>query len=146
MDGTICTMMLAQHSFILKTKTMATINLSFAEKQEYFHNSLCNGLTYIYGYNLELVYDPKQYKEAKKGLKSPCFEDVLMQILHNGGTLTLHDNEGNVDDSTITLNDMYERMDLTPYWALDELITENDDAETADAVLQTVFFKEIRFS
>ena len=69
------------------------IKLSTQESEEIFFNALCNGLGYMGGYGLEFEYSDKQYSEAKKKLDSPCFEDVLMQILRDGGKLTVIDVE-----------------------------------------------------
>ena len=120
------------------------------EAEEIFFNAMCNGLGYVTGYDLELDFDESEYKAAATKLKengtSPCFEDVLMQILRDGGSITLEDIgcEGEYTKS-ITLADVHERVALTPTSHLMDMINENDDACTADVVLQTVFFEDIIF-
>lgn len=127
------------------------VNLTHAESEEYFYNSLCNGLGYVTsGYGLELDYVSSDYQEAKTKLKETnegiCFEDVLMQILKDGKKLTLIDIEGE-DEMTrsITLEDVHDRVPLTPIDFLMEMINEQDDANTADVIIQTVFYNEIIF-
>ena len=127
------------------------VNLTHTESEEYFYNSLCNGLGYVTsGYGLELDYVSSDYQEAKTKLKETnegiCFEDVLMQILKDGKKLTLIDIEGE-DEMTrsITLEDVHDRVPLTPIDFLMEMINEQDDANTADVIIQTVFYNEIIF-
>jgi hypothetical protein len=123
-----------------------TITLTPTESEEYFYNALCNGLGYISGYGLAIDFEKKDYAAAKSKLKNPCYEDVFMQILRDGGTLTLVDEEGDGDMTrTITLNDVHERVPKTEMSHLMDMVNENDDATTADVILQTVFFNEIIF-
>ena len=125
------------------------IKLTHTESESYFYNALCNGLSYISDYNLELTYDEKSYNDAKNRLKekSPdtglCYEDILMEILRGGGVLTLEDREGNEDSASITLQEVHDRVALTQLNHLMNMINEEDDAETADVILQTVFLQDI---
>ena len=118
------------------------IQLTPQESETMFHNALCNGLGYMSGYGLEFEYSDKQYSAAKTKLQSPCFEDVLMQILRDGGSLTFVDVEYT---RSVSLADVHDRVQKTPLRFLTDMINEEDDAETADVVLQTVFFEEIIF-
>jgi len=121
------------------------IVLTHEESEIYFHNALCNGLDYISGYGIDVNYDDAAYKAARAKLDSPCFEDVLLQLLKDGGTLTIVDNEGGMDEVEITINDVHERVQNTPFGHLLNMIEEDDDAETADVILQTVFYNEVVF-
>ena len=121
------------------------------EAEEIFFNAMCNGLGYVTsGYDLELDFDDKEYQTAAAKLKaegaSPCFEDVLMQILRDGNKITLVDIgcEGEYT-RYIGLSDVHERVALTPASHLLDMINENDDACTADVVIQSVFFEDIIF-
>jgi hypothetical protein len=126
------------------------IILEKQESEEIFFNAMCNGLGYVTGYDLELDFNEEEYKAAATKLKdagtSPCFEDVLMQMLRDGNSITLVDIgcEGEYTKS-ITLKDVHERVALTPTSHLMDMINEQDDACTADVVLQTVFFEDIIF-
>lgn len=128
------------------------IILTPEESEEYLHNALCNavGTGYMDSYNIELQYNDKDYQQAKEQLDNPCYEDVLMQILKDGNWLRFQDLEDtSLEDSdttkTITLKDVHERVQLTPHGHLMNMVNGNDDAETADVILQTVFYKEIIF-
>ena len=122
------------------------ITLTPQESEEYFYNALCNGLGYVCGYGLELDYENQDYNAAKNKLTNPCYEDVLMQMLRDGNKLTLIDHEGEGDMTrSITIEDVHEQVQNTPLHHLTNMIEENDDAETADVILQTVFYKEIIF-
>lgn len=122
------------------------IKLENHESEQMFYNSLCNGLGYMSGYGLELEYKDTQYNAAKKKLQSPCFEDVLMQILRDGGSLTFVDVECDGEYTrSISLADVHDRVQKTPARFLMDMVNEQDDAETADVILQTVFFEEIVF-
>ena len=128
------------------------IQLTPQESEEIFYNSLCNGLGYMGGYGLELEYSESDYKAAKEKLKaydpevSVCFEDVLMRILKDGGSLTMNDIECEGEYTrSISLAEVHERVQQTPFKFLIQIHEEQDDAETADVVIQTVFFEEIVF-
>jgi hypothetical protein len=119
------------------------ITFTHEEAQEHFLSALCNGLGYISEYGLELVYKESDYKKAQKQLDSPCWEDVLLQILIDGNTLVLIDHECDGQTFKITIDDVYERLPLTPIRHLMDMVTGNDDAVTADVILQTIFLEEV---
>ena len=129
------------------------IKLTAEESEEYFYNALCNGLGYTTsGYGLSLDYSDEDYADAKTKLANDnpkslaCFEDVLMEMLRMGKTLTMVDDEGEGDNnSTITLKDVHERVSNAPSRHILDMLNENDDAETADVIIQQVFFNDIIF-
>jgi hypothetical protein len=122
------------------------ITLSTQESEEYFYNALCNGLGYMGGYGLSVDFSTNEYKAAKEKLTNPCYEDVLMQMLRDGGTLTLVDEECDGEYTrTIALKEVHERVQNTDIRHLMDMIKENDDAITADVIIQTVFFNEVIF-
>jgi hypothetical protein len=134
------------------------VKLTVEEAEEIFHSALCNGASYLSGYGFSLDYSNEKYREAKESLNGkieegsfrakygPCREDIWVEILRIGGTLTLIDgeNEGHYN-STISLNDVHERVEKSPLKHLMDMINENDDAITADVILQTVFFNDVIF-
>jgi hypothetical protein len=124
------------------------ITLTPQESEEYFYNSLCNGHEIAY-YGLSLETKEGEYTEARKRLadkgESPCLEDVWMEILRGGGELTLVDHENGMEPSIIRLADVHERVQEAPVNHLMDAINEQDDAITADVILQTVFYKEVIF-
>jgi hypothetical protein len=121
------------------------MEIRFTEKeaQGIFLDALCNGLGYISGYGLDIIYEPEDYKKAKAKLVSPCYEDVILQILLDGNSLTLIDEEDEDNVNIITIQDVYDRMSSVPFDHLSDMINGNDDATTADVILQTIFFNEI---
>jgi hypothetical protein len=132
--------------------------LEKSEKEKFFFNALCNGLIYFSQYGLEIDCDNADYQLAKKELEenpklaeswggggSVCYEDIFMQVLKMGKTLQAIDHEDNVDNVSITLEDMYANIELTPFSHLNDMVQEQDDADTGDAILQSVFFKDIIF-
>ena len=124
------------------------IKLSKAESEEYFYNALCNALGsgYMRGYGLELEVDQIEYSAARNTLQSAaCYEDILMQVLREGGTLTFIDEEDEDNVYPIKLAEVHERVSKTPLDHLLDMIKENDDACTADVILQTVFFNDVIF-
>jgi hypothetical protein len=126
------------------------IILEPSEAEEIFYSSLCNIGNYFNGYGLDLRYDRSQYKASREHLEhigqSICYEDVLMQILRDGGQLECVDIEGEGEmTSSITMKDVHERISKVPVKNLLTIIEENDDIVDADIVLQTVFFEEIIF-
>lgn len=124
------------------------ISLTKKESEEYFYNALCNavGTGYMNSYGIEMDFNSDDYKSAKTKLKSPCFEDVLMQILRDGKQLILTDIEGEGENTkSINLTDVHERVCKMPVNHLMDMIEQNDDAITADVLIQTVFYSEIIF-
>jgi len=119
------------------------IRFTEQEAQGIFLDALSNGLGYIGGYGLDLDYKKEDYKKAKDKLTSPCYEDVLLQILLNGNSLTIVDEEDEDNINTITIQDVYDRISSTPLDHLSDMINGDDDATTADVILQTIFFNEI---
>jgi len=125
------------------------ITLTAELSEELFHNALCNGLGYISGYGLTVDYSKKDYAAAKAKLVDTsefggvCYEDVLLQILKDGNTISIVDEEGGEDTVSITLADVHTRVQETPTDYLLQMINEDDDAVTADVILQTVFLGEV---
>ena len=125
------------------------ITLSKSESEKIFHNSLCNGSQIAY-YGLSIDYDQTEYNKSKKSLEkanqSLCYEDVWMKMLKDGYSLTIVDSEGEGHyTKSIVLADVHARVELTPTRHLMDAINEQDDGDTADCILQTVFFKDIIF-
>jgi len=128
-----------------------TVKLTPTESETIFHNALCNGLGYVEGYGIELDFNKQDYARAATFLKQGatdtiCYEQVLMQILKDGKKLTMidHECEGEYTRS-ITIKDVHKRVSQTPIRHLMNMINEEDDAETADVVIQSVFFKDVIF-
>lgn len=121
------------------------IKLTNLEAETFFHNALCNGLGQISGYSITVDYSDKDYTAARKKLKNPCYEDVLLQILKDGKELQFVDEEEGQDTVTILLADVYAKMPLVPFDHLTAMIEENDDADTADVILQTIIYGDIIF-
>lgn len=122
--------------------------LTNEESLEYFHNALCNavGTGYMQGYGLELTYSEDEYRLAKDKLTTPCYEDVLIQILKDGGSLTFTDLEGDDENTkSITIDDVYAKVQNVPFEHLQDMINGTDDASTADIILQIVFYDTIIF-
>lgn len=127
------------------------IKLTNEESLKLFYNSLCNGLSTFCQSGLQLDFDADTYNIASakepvsEGMSGTCFEDVLIQILKDGGTLTATDLEGGKMTRSVKLQDVYDRVPKTPAKWLLQMANEEDDATTADCILQTVFFESIIF-
>lgn len=126
------------------------IVLTPKESENIFYDALCNavGTGWMSGYGLELTFVKSQYKQSRENLviernTQPCYEDVLLRILQDGGTLTFIDHESDGERTDITLKEVHERVSEVPARNLINIETENDDAIDADVVIQTVFFGEI---
>lgn len=120
------------------------IQLTNKEAEKYFFNALCNGLQYFESYDIELTYNEEEYKEAKKTAKAEdggtvCYEDILMQMLKNGNNLIA---QGYDETHVLNLEKMYAQMNEVPVNRLLEMINEEDDADTADIILQVCFTGE----
>lgn len=130
----------------MKKVTGVQIKLTPEKSEEYFYNALCNGLGYMSGYGLRFDWNPKEYEKSREKLKNPCYEDVFMQMLRDDYKLTFVDEECDGEYTrTIGLKEVHERVQNTDAEHLLNMVNENDDAMTADVILQTVFFEEIIF-
>ena len=127
------------------------IKFTTEEALDIFHTALCNGLSSIGNYGLELDYNQSDYIEAKKSLNfkdanaALCYEDILVEILRIGKTLTMVDNENDEEEKAVNLLDVVSRMSKVPLVSLSNILNETDDADDADAVIQTIFYGEIIF-
>lgn len=139
-----------------------------ADKLKIVHSCLCNGLNYFGAYGIELDYDDAEYKAAKASLEAKkadgtwvsefdlseiCYEDVLSEMIAMGKSLVVRDlEEADGDDESDngpvigTLN----LETIEAHWAaisathMNDMLSENDDANTADCILQVLFFgKEV---
>ena len=123
------------------------ILLEKKEALEYIHSALCNGLDYVSAYGLEIIQE-KAYLEAKKDLITKgrehfCYEDVLTNILAMGGSLKFYDHEGEEYES---FDLAQAKKNLESPMAVKHLLdikNENDDAITADCILQICLFNDI---
>ena len=131
-----------------------SISLDRDTSESIFFESLANALDYMTGYGLKLKWNSEEYDQAKETLseiylsngETVSFEDILMKVLKDGGSLTFEDIEYDGEyTSTITIQDVWDKVQNTPYRNLISMIEENGDASDSDAVLQTVFFGEILF-
>ena len=118
------------------------ITFTHEEAQQHFLSAMCNGLGYITDYDLDIRYKKEDYSNAKEKLESPCWEDVLLQILIDGNSLSLYDGNDDVTH-TITIQDVYNRLPETPMRHLMDMVNQQDDAVTADVILQTIFLGEV---
>jgi hypothetical protein len=124
------------------------INLTHEESEAHFYNAICNGLGELKYYDLDLDYDAKEYKAAKQQLsdKQPdtqaCWEDVLMEMLRSNNTLWIVDPNDD-ERHPITLDLVHDRVQQTPTRHLMNAINENDDATTADCIIQTVVYGDV---
>lgn len=128
------------------------IVLTPQESEEIFYVALCNAEStgYMAGYGLQLRWHEKSYKEAKERLKErgedACQEDILLEILRGGGHLTYFDIEGGGEEPwSINLQDVHDKVSNAPIGTILRFAEEQDDAEDADVILQTVFMDGIIF-
>jgi len=143
-----------------------SVKLSKEKSEEYLHSAFCNGIQELSHYGLQFDYEDSDYEKAKKSLEwkiengiipigmtvygkekpTICREDVWMEILRVGGKLKVIDTENDGEYTrSITLSDVHNRVQKTPFNHLNDMINESDDAVTADVIIQTVFFEDIIF-
>jgi len=138
-----------------KKKYIEKLTLTKEGSENLFHDALCNHFG-VGGYGLEFDYKKSDYLKAKASLEQKkaegkfddtiCREDVWMEILRIGGKLKVKDveNDGEYTRS-IGLKEVHERVQKTPLRHLVDALNEEDDADTADQIFQTVFFEDIIF-
>jgi hypothetical protein len=116
------------------------LKLTTTESEKFFYNAMCNGLGFVLSvYDLELHYNADEYALARESLAIKddvvCFEDVLMQMLRMGYKLTIKDIgcDGGLED-------VHSRVQMAPIKHLMDMANMRDDGDTADAILQHVFY------
>lgn len=123
-----------------------TILLTPEKSLEYFFRSLCNSLKYLTTYGFQVDFNVEEYKKSKEKLDSPTYEEVFIQMLKDGYGITVNDiEEDGRHTQTIYLKDVVEKVQKTPFRYLSSMINKDDDGETGDVIIQTIFFGEKLF-
>lgn len=136
------------------------IEATTEEKLKVVHSCLCSGLPYFVDYGFVLDYNGHEYNKARKSIedkkakgewKNPydldsiCIEDVQTEMLRMGFTLKFKGGEGNKASHVTPLNlEVIERnWPKVSQSHLADMMNENDDANTADCIMQGLLFGEI---
>jgi len=127
------------------------IILSKDEAGKIIHEALCNGLQWMLGYGLSIsMANQPAYLQARKtlvdgGMQNVCREDVYLAILHSGEPLIFYDHEQE-ESQSFTLVQAIERMTKESCVdAINDMVNHNDDATTADIILQHCLYGEVVF-
>lgn len=121
-------------------------NLTEEQVKTAVYNALCNGgLEFIGG----LVFDREKSEYDKFINKGDCFEDNLMNILTNGGSLHFKDFEGD-EDGSFTLAEAVKHLNLNMEIFSEEIMRAvrdegEDDGLDGDIILQICIFNEVIF-
>jgi len=125
---------------------MTKYQLSKAQAEDVFFNCLCDNDIHIH--SLQWIYGKKSYEQSKSKLmemykgNTPCYEDVLMEMLKDGGKLGIYDLECE-EVFYVTLADIHERMNNAPIDQLMNVLNEEYDVSDTDVIIQTIFFGEV---
>lgn len=129
------------------------IILNKEEVVEIIFNSLCNGLAYIRAYGLSVNITNSDYDKAKEEVmvlldnSSVCItvEDILIHHLKMGRRLPFWDEEGE-EYSSFDLQKAIKNLqdEGAAKWIM-QMLNEEDDAVTADCILQFCLYGEIIF-
>lgn len=90
---------------------------------------------------MKIECNDDEYSQAKKLLVTPTIESVWMEILKNGCNLTIVDNEDYSRHSFSMIN-AYEAISSLPSEILLQFVNNDDDAESADYVLEYIMYGE----
>lgn len=129
------------------------IILKKEEALEIIFNALCNGLAYIQGYGLSVSISDADYDKAKEEVMvlldnssvCICVEDILIHHLKKGRELPFWDDEGE-EEVSFDLQQAIKNLqdEGAAKWIL-QMKNEEDDAVTADCILQFCLYGEIIF-
>ena len=124
-----------------------TITATQEEKLNIVHTALCNGLSFMQGYDLEfdIIGDKEQ---ARKNLKEKgvniCVEDLMIEVIKLGGNLQVKDyNDDEIHH--LNLESIKENFDKIEAKHILDMNNEHDDAITADCILQTLIYGDVIF-
>lgn len=124
-----------------------TIITTQEEKFQIIHTALCNGLGYMQGYDLEFDIDGDE-EQARKNLKEKgvdiCVEDLMIEVIKLGGSLQVKDyNDDEIHHLNLeSIKDNFDNIDSKHIL---DMNNENDDAITADCILQTLIYGDVIF-
>ena len=138
-------------SDVLKNNNKMKVILTPEEAEQYFFDAMCNGLSIMRDYGLVMHCSESQYQKARSVLKDTnpndviCMEDVYMQMIRMGFKLIFVDTTDSLHYE-VGLQEIHERMCNVPIHHLADMHMGQDDADTADAILQTIIIGEIIFA
>ena len=129
------------------------IILNKDEVVEIIFNALCNGLAYIQGYGLSVSISDADYDKAKEEVMilldnssvCVCVEDILIHHLKMGSELSFWDDEGEEEISFDLQKAIKNLQDEGAAKWIMQMLNEEDDAVTADCILQFCLYGEIIF-
>jgi hypothetical protein len=122
------------------------ILLSKSEAEDIFFNCLCDNDIHIH--SLQWIFSKQAYESSKRKWmetyqgNTPCYEDVVMQMLKDGGKLGIYDLECE-EIFYVTLDEIHERMYKCPIDRLTNVLNEGYDVEDTDVIIQTIFFGDV---
>lgn len=116
-------------------------------------NAMCNGWNEMLHFGLECDYDGDHYAAARDALiaagkteKELCFEDILIQLVRDGKSITVYDIEEDEEPQPVgylSLATLNANWDKVPPRILLSYINEEDDAWTAVDFMQAISMGEI---
>lgn len=124
-----------------------TVELDENEVFDVIHTILCDGLYGMSNSGFRLEFDDVDYQVARAKVSNPCREDVWLQILKDGKSLTFTDLEGKGEyTKKLTLALAIEGL-KNPEIAeeVKEIVDGEYDANTGDKVIQYILFGEVVF-
>jgi len=127
-----------------------TFEATTAEKLKLVYDCLCSGLPILATSGIELDYSDAEYDAAKKHLAASnpkdiiCIEDVQVEMLRQGNSLTFTDTE---NDEAVDLNLALIEENWSKLRTKDVLdyINEDYDAQTSENIMQTLLYGEVVF-
>jgi len=125
------------------------IQLEPHEAEKILHTALCNGLGELAYYSVKEDTKKEIYDSAKSRLKSNgnniFYEDVLLEVIKHEGKLDFVEDLYEDQKHSIKLSDVHNMGDIVPVGIIMAFINEEDDADTADTLLQYLLFGEVTY-
>lgn len=121
------------------------MNIFFTRRDtlKIFHGALCDGLSALRYYDLELTFNDTQYQLSRRKLRKCCYEDVLIQMLKDGFPLRLKDMSEDTRARTLTFKLLIKRLPTVDLGTIAKAISGDGDSQSADIILQTCFFGKV---
>lgn len=120
---------------------------------EIVYTALCNGLSQLLSYEVEFTYDKTAYAVVKSKLESEspsnapiCLECILIEYLKCGQTITFTDAEGSIDTHNLTLAKIQSNWNKVNQEIRHAFVTDEDDVDTADCLLQVLIYGDVIYS
>lgn len=133
------------------------MQLSYSESEAVFITAMRDGMTKLSSLEVSLTRNEEDYREAKVRIgnsrfisgtlraSEPSYEEILLEVLSGGKTITAVCKSCNIPVATIVLYDVWRRVPTIDQNVLGRIKANTHNREDALLALQIIFYNKIIF-